>query len=149
MTDIADIESLRDHLHEALLPAAELSDALAVVTDLHNTLTQGKATTIGRAVRESSDYGKIFWMILDSVVPFVCSRQFWQKNADVVFSLYWRRLFEVLRTLLPLASIATTPEYVPELLRRCRNEGSVDSWGLVAAAISTTLAQPTVVDFLR
>ncbi len=143
ITDMADIEALRDHLHEVLLPTAELSDALAVVTDLHNTLIQGNAATVGRAVRESPDYGKIFWMILDSVVPFVCSRQFWQRNAEVVFSRYWRRLFEVLRTLLPLASVAITPEYVPELLRRCRDEGSVDSWGLIAAAHAIV---PTVVE---
>ncbi len=143
ITDIADIELFRDHLNETLLPAAELSDALTVVTDLHSILTQGKAASLGRAVRRSPDYGKIIWMILDSVVPFVCSRQFWQKNSDVAFVLYWRRLFEVLRALLPFASTAMTPEYVPELLRRRKHDDSVDYWGLVAAAHDIV---PTIVE---
>ena len=82
-------------------------------------------------------------MILDSVVPFVCCKQFWQKNSDVAFIFSWRKLFEALRTLLPLASIATTPEYIPELLRRHKNDDSVDYWGLVAAAHEIV---PTIVE---
>ena len=83
ISDVGDIELLRDHIRETLLPAAELSDALSVVTDLHATLTQGKAESLGRHVRESPDYGKVFWMILDSVVPYLCSKNFWQRNSDV------------------------------------------------------------------
>jgi len=143
ITEYDDIDLLRDHLNETLLPSAELSDALSVVTDLKSTLAKGKSDLHPRSLRESSMYGKIFWMILDSVVPFVCSKQFWQKNSDIASILNWRRLFETLRAMLPFAFHATTPVYVPELLRRRKDDTSVDYWGLVAAAHEIV---PTVVE---
>jgi hypothetical protein len=106
-------------------------------------LIQGMSESLGRTVRDSLEYGKVFWVILDAVVPYLCSKQFWKKNADVSNIRFWRRLFELFRSLLPVASTATTPEYVPELLRRRKVENSVDYWGLVAAAHSIT---PTVVE---
>lgn len=143
VTDPSDIELLQDHIRETLLPAAELSDALSVITDLHLALVQGKSTSIGRKVRNSTEFGNVFWMILDSVVPHVCSKHFWQHNSDVASVVHWRRLFEVLRSLLPFASTPSTPEYVPELLRRRKVDNSVDYWGLVAAAHAIV---PTVVE---
>ena len=143
VTDSSDIELLRDHIRETLLPAAELSDALSVTTDLHLALIQGKSASLGRKVRVSSEFGGVFWMILDSVVPYVCSKQFWQHNSDVTSIVHWRRLFEVLRSLLPFASTPSTPEYVPELLRRRKTDNSVDYWGLVVAAHAIV---PTVVE---
>ena len=143
ITDSADIDLLQDHIKETLLPAAELPDALTVITDLHAALIQGKAKALTRSARESSEFGKVFWMILDSVVPYLCSKQFWQKNSDVAAVVYWRRLFETLRSLLPLASVPSTPECVPELLRRRKSDSSVDYWGLVSAAHRIV---PTVVE---
>ena len=82
-------------------------------------------------------------MILDSVVPYLCSKQFWRNNSDVAGVFSWRSLFETLRSLLPLASVPSTPEYVPELLRRQKSDNSIDYWGLVSAAHSIV---PTVVE---
>ncbi len=143
ITDSSDIELLENHIRETLLPAAELADALSVLTYLHGALTQTQTTSLGRDARDSADYGRAFWMILDSIVPYACATQFWQKNSDVAAIFHWRRLFELLRFLLPLASKATTPEYVPQLLRRRRVDDSVDYWGLAAAAHGIV---PTVVE---
>ncbi|MFH0780887.1 MAG: hypothetical protein V2B20_02900 [Pseudomonadota bacterium] len=143
VTDSSDIELLRDHIRETLLPAAGLSDTLSVITDLHLALVQSKSTSLGRKVRDLSQFGSVFWMILDSVVPYACSKQFWQHNSDAASVIHWRRLFEVLRSLLPYASTPSTPEYVPELLRRRKVDNSVDYWGLVAAAHTIV---PTVVE---
>ena len=143
ITDSADIELLRDHIQGTLLPAAELFDSVSVVNDLTAALFQGHAAPLKKAMRETTDFGKAFWMILDCVVPHLCSRSFWQRNVDEASVLLWRRLFESLRLLLPLSSIATTPEYVPELLRRRKDDDSVEYWGLVAAAHAIV---PTVVE---
>jgi len=143
ITDTSDIELLRDHIRENLLPAAELSDALSVITDLHRSLVQYNSETLVKTVRDSPHYGKAFWMILDAVVPYLCSKQFWQKNSDLAYILLWRKLFELLRTLLPLASTASTPDYVPELLRRQKVDDEVVYWGLVMAAHALV---PTVVE---
>ncbi len=143
ITESSDIDLLQDHIKETLLPTAELPDALTVITDLHAALTQGTAKPLTRSARESSDFGKVFWMVLNSVVPYLCSKQFWQKNSDIAAVVYWRRLFETLRPLLPLASLPTTPEYVPELLRRWKSDSSVDYWGLVSAVHGIV---PTVVE---
>jgi hypothetical protein len=106
-------------------------------------LTQGKAKSLTRSARESSVFGKVFWMVLDTVVPYSCSKLFWQKNSDVEAVVDWRSLFETLRSMLPLASEPSTPEYVPELLRRWTSDRSVDYWGLVSAAHGIV---PTVVE---
>jgi hypothetical protein len=142
ITDSSDIDLLHDHVKETLLPAAELHDALFVITDLHAALVRGEGR-LTRSARESSDFGKAFWMVLDSVVPYLCTKQFWQKNSDVSAVVYWRRLFKTLRSLLPLASMPATPEYVPELLRRRKSDSSVDYWGLVSAAHGIV---PTIVE---
>ena len=143
ITDSSDIELLQDHIRETLLPAAELSDALSVAAYLHAELTEGKVRPLGRTVRNSAQYGKVFWVILDSMVPYLSSKKFWQKNLDNASIIQWRRLFEQFRSLLPLASVPTTPEYVPELLRRLKVDDSIDYWGLVAAAHGLV---PTVVE---
>jgi hypothetical protein len=142
ITDSSDIDLLQDHVKETLLPAAELLDTLFVITDLHAALVRGEGR-LTRSARESSDFGKAFWMVLDSVVPYLCTKQFWQKNSDVSAVVYWRRLFKTLRSLLPLASMPATPEYVPELLRRRKSDSSVDYWGLVSAAHGIV---PTIVE---
>jgi hypothetical protein len=143
ITEYDDIDLLQDHLNETLLPSAELLDSLSVVADLKSTLAKDKSGLHPRAIRESSMYGKIFWMILDSVIPFVCSKQFWQKNFDAASILNWRSLFETLRSMLPFVFHAVTPVYVPELLQRRKDDTSVDYWGLVAAAHGIV---PTVVE---
>jgi len=143
ITESSDIDLLQDHIKETLLPTAELPDALTVIKDLHAALIQGKSKPLTRSARESSEFGKVFWMVIDSVVPYLCSKLFWQKNSDVAAVISWRRLFETLRSLLPLASVPSTPEYVPELLRRRKSDNSVDYWGLVSAAHGIV---PTVVE---
>jgi hypothetical protein len=145
ITESSDIDLLQDHIKETLLPAAELSDAFTVLWDLFEALGQDKdiAIPFTRSARESSNFGKVFWMVFDSVVPYLCSKQFWQKNSDIAAIVYWRRLFETLRALLPLASVPSTPEYVPELLRRLKSDSSVDYWGLVSAVHGIV---PTVVE---
>lgn len=144
ITESSDIQLLQDHIKETLLPEAQLPDALTVVTDLNASIFQsGIKPPIGNA-RESSDLGAAFWLVLDTLVPHVCTKQFWQKNSDVQYIPFWRKLFETLRSLLPLTSVASTPEYVPELLRRRKLDNSVDFWGLVAAAHSIV---PTVVEY--
>lgn len=143
ITESSDIDLLQDHIKDSLLPVAELPDALAVIRDLHVALIIGRAKPITRSVRDSSEYGKVFWMVLDSVIPYLCSKKFWQKNSDIEAIVYWRRLFETLRSLLPLTSVPSTPEYVPELLRRWKSDSSVDYWGLVSAAHGIV---PTVVE---
>ena len=139
----SDIDLLRDHIDDTLLPAAVVDDALVVIRELHAALTRGRPKPLTRAVRESTEFGKVFWMVLDTVVPFLCSRQFWQNNSDVASILKWRRIFETLRFLLPFASVPSMPEYIPELLRRRKSDTSVDYWGLVSAAHSIV---PTVVE---
>ncbi len=143
ITEPSDIDLLRDHIEEKLLPTAILGDALIVVADLHASLTRGKSEPPTRIARESSDFRKVFWVVLDTVAPFLCSRQFWQYNSDAASVPQWRGLFEKLRCLLPLASFPCTPEYVPELLRRRKNDTSVDYWGLVSAAHNIV---PTIVE---
>jgi hypothetical protein len=143
ITDSSDIDLLHDHIKETLLPAAELHDALIVISDLHAALVRGDGRRLTRSAQEASDFGKIFWMVLDSVVPYLCKKQFWQKNSDVIAIYNWRRLFETLRPLLPLASLPTTPEYIPELLRRLKSDISVEYWGLVSAVHGIV---PTIVE---
>jgi hypothetical protein len=143
ITDTSDIELLQDHIRETLLPAAELLDALTVVAALSSAIVQHRGKRVSKGARNSSGLGKVFWMILDSVVPFLCSRQFWQRNSDVAAVAQWRKLFRTLRTLLPLAAAPATPEYVPELLRRRRSDRSVEYWGLVSAAHGIV---PTIVE---
>ena len=143
ITDSSDIDLLHDHIKETLLPAAELHDALIVISDLHAALVRGDGRRLTRSAQEASDFGKIFWMVLDSVVPYLCKKQFWQKNSDVIAIYNWRRLFETLRSLLPLASMPATPEYIPELLRRQKSDSSVDYWGLVSAVHGIV---PTIVE---
>lgn len=143
ITESSDIDLLQDHIKETLLPAAELPEALTVIAHLHSVLSKGEEKQLTRSARELPDFGKVFWMVLDSVVPYVCSRQFWQKNSDIAAVIYWRRLFKALRSLLPFASMPSTPEYVPELLRRLKSDNSVDYWGLVSAAHGIV---PTIVE---
>jgi hypothetical protein len=143
ITDSSDIDLLHDHVKETLLPAAELHDALIVIKDLHAALVRGEASRLTRSAREASDFGKAFWLVLDSVVPYLCTMKSWQKNSDVIDVVKWRRLFENLRSLLPLASMPATPEYVPELLRIRKSDSSVDYWGLVSAVHGIV---PTIVE---
>jgi hypothetical protein len=70
VTDSSDIDLLHEHVTETLLPAAELHDSLIVITDLHAALVRGEVSRLTRSAREASDFGKIFWMVLDAVVPY-------------------------------------------------------------------------------
>ncbi len=141
--DQDDIDLLRDHLAGVLLPTGTLPDVLAVLTDLRSTLPESHAMSKARTLRSSGEYDKVLWMILDCVVPHACSKQFWQKNSEQAYIPSWRRLFEALRVLLPLVAFPSTPEYVPELLRRHKDDHSVDYWGLVSAAHQIV---PTIVE---
>lgn len=143
INESSDINLLKNHINKSLLPSADLPDSLAVVKDLHAALTQGKAKPLTKSARESSGFGKVFWMVLDSVVPHLCSIQFWQKNSKSNRLQLWRKLFETLRFLLPLVSTPSIPEYVPDLLRRLKNDKSVEYWGLVSAAHGIV---PTIVE---
>jgi len=141
--DQDDIDLLRDHLTGALLPTGTLQDVLAVLPDLRSTLSDQDQIANARTLRSSGEYGKALWMILDCVAPHACSKQFWQINSEQGYIPFWRRLFESLRVLLPLVATPSTPEYVPELLRRHKDEDSVDYWGLVHAAHEIV---PTIVE---
>jgi hypothetical protein len=72
-------------------------------------------------VRKSSMYGTIFWMVLDNVVPFVCSKQFWQNNCDKIHAFYWERLLNTLRTLLPYAVDTVIPFIFQIFYRRLKS----------------------------
>ena len=144
ITDNSDIEFLQNHIKKTLLPDAELPDVLAVITFLHSTLNQSKVKLVTKSSRDLSNFGNVFWVIFDSVVPHLCSEKFWQKNSEIAGDLInWRRLFEIFRSLLPLASVPLTPVYVPDLLKRRKMYSSVDYWGLVMAAHAIV---PTVVE---
>ena len=141
ISETGDTELLKDHVRETLLPTATLPDALSVITFLHRALEQRRGAR--SVVRHVDARAGAFWVIHDLVVPYVCSRQFWAANAGYAYVPHWRRLVQCLRQLLPMASVATTPEYIPELLRRLRDDSSVDYWGLVVAAHALI---PTVVE---
>lgn len=143
INDKDDIDLLKDHINGMLLPQSDLPDLLSVLTDLRSTIEWSESTLKGRRLRESAEYPLVLWMIVDSVVPHACSLQFWQRNASQAYIPYWRRLFEALRVLLPVTAIPFTPIYIPEMLRRHKDENSVDYWGLVTAAHSIV---PTIVE---
>jgi len=63
IVESSDIDLLRDHIKETLLPTAELSDALTVIADLHAVLVRGKARPSNGTVMGSSKSGKVFWMV--------------------------------------------------------------------------------------
>lgn len=142
ISEAGDIELLKDHVREALLPTATLPDALTVIAFLHGVVERRRCAC--PPVKSVNDRAGAFWAILDLVVPHVCSRQFWSANSSRAYAPhYWRRLMHCLRQLLPVASDVITPEYIPELLRRLRDDDSVDFWGLVAMAHALI---PTVVE---
>jgi hypothetical protein len=136
-------ELISDHLRDTLLPTSTLQDVLGVLTDISSMFPVSNHSLVSRTLRLSSDYEKILWIILDNIVPHACSKIFWQKNSDQAFILYWRRLFESLRVLLPLVTTTCTPEYIPELLRRHKVNISVDYWGMVQAMHNIV---PTIVE---
>jgi Novel STAND NTPase 3 len=143
ISEDSDIDLLRDHIQGTLLPAAELSDVLSVIGDLIRAVKVAQKSAEPRNLRKSPALGKVFWMVLDLVVPYACRRQFWLKNSETADVAAWRRMFEHLRLLLPIVSTPVLPEYVPELLRRRKMDISVDYWGLVAAAEKLA---PTIVE---
>ena len=143
ITEKDDIDLLQNHLKNNLLPSATLSDARSVVVDLKSSLAEGKKDLHPSALRKSSMYGTIFWMVLDNVVPFVCSKQFWQNNCDKIHAYYWERLLNTLRTLLPYAVDAVIPLYIPDLLQKAEDRTLVDYWQLV---ITASKIVPTIVE---
>jgi len=144
ITDPLDIAFLKEHINNALLPDAELLDALDVIIFLHSTLFHGKSKQLISRNNVSSNCCPVFWVVFDSLVPHLCSEKFWQKNSEFAgFLMKWRRLFEIFRYLLPLASLPLVPIYVPDLLKESENYISVDYWGLVMAAHAIV---PTVVE---
>ena len=142
LTDAEDIELLRDHLLTTLLPPSTIVDLLSVLTDLRSAIGEENCRS-GQRLRSSGGFADVLWMILDTVVPHACTREFWAVNATYNDRSIWSKLFEALRTLLPITKVPSTPEYVPELLRRNTSERSVSYWCMVHAAHSMV---PTVVE---
>ena len=143
ITDADDIVLLRDHLGDNLLPSSTLDDMVALLSDAVSILDTGRIDKLGRKLHDGTECTKTLWVILEACVQHACSKVFGRVNLDNSFIYYWRSLFEFLRKLLPLISTPATPEYVPEMLRRLRNDKSVDFWGLVTATHSIL---PTVVE---
>ena len=143
ITDADDIALLKDHLRDNLLPTSSLDDMVAVLSDAISILPTTEGNKLSRRIREDGEYPKILWMILDTCILHACSKEFWRVNLDISFIYNWRRLFECLRKLLPLISTPAIPEYVPEMIRRFRDDKSIDFWGLITATHSIL---PTVVE---
>jgi hypothetical protein len=143
INDEDDRELIIDHLRDTLLPTSTLQDLLGVLTDIRSMFPDSDHSLVPRNLRLSIEYEKLLWMILDCIVPHACSKLFWQKNSEQAFILLWRRFFESLRILLPLVTAPCTPEYIPELLRRHKDNSSVDYWGMVHAMHNIV---PTIVE---
>jgi hypothetical protein len=143
VTDADDIALLKDHLSDNLLPSSTLDDMVAVLSEAISILGTDRIDQPSHKLHEGGEYPKTLWMILETCVPHACSKDFWRVNLEDSSVYQWRRLSECLRKLLPLISIPTIPVYVPEMIRRLRDDKSVDFWGLVTATHSIL---PTVAE---
>jgi len=143
VTDADDIALLKDHLSDNLLPSSTLDDMVAVLSEAISILGTDRIDQPSHKLHEGGEYPKTLWMILETCVPHACSKDFWRVNLEDSSVYQWRRFSEYLRKLLPLISIPTIPEYVPEMIRRLRDDKSVDFWGLVTATHSIL---PTVAE---
>jgi len=143
ITDSEDIKLLEDHIIRSLLPTAAIADVLSLLSDFKMFLKKENGPLTYRCQRNSRTLGSTFWTILDLVMPHVCLKRFWQNNSKISDVVQWRRLFEILRLLLPLSSTPSIPEYIPELLGSFKVDRSVDYWGLVSAVHQIV---PTIVE---
>lgn len=135
--DEEDLDLFKDHLTQTLLPQCDFSDVLVVLKDLIEIQKGGSPR------HKPSIHSKVFCIIMDAVVPHACSKTFWEDNENNGITSEWRSLFELLRTFLPFISVSCIPEYVPEILKKHKDDLSVQYWGLVAAAQSIL---PTIVE---
>ncbi len=126
--DPEDLDLVKDHLTQTLLPKCDLPSILVVLKDLQDIQKEDSSR------HKLSIYPKVFYLIMDAVMSHACSKTFWENNAKNGFIPEWRSLFELLRELLPSTPTFFVPEYVPEMLSEYGYDASINYWGLVAAA---------------
>jgi hypothetical protein len=128
-----DIERLKIHLNEHLLPTVQVGDLNQLFVELTGILRDNeKADTPGSGGELSS----ILQLMLNSAAAEACSEAFWQRSQDSEWlpvpqwATFMERLYEVLLR----ATKEIVPLYVGNLLEKCRDYEDVDYWRLVMAA---------------
>lgn len=141
LTSGGDLEQLKSHLMNKLLPSMELEEANSILAQLVDELEDAEnAAKLSPAVK----------LILNTVVEAACSENFWiycavdSMRPSLVHR--WAVMLEYLGYLIAYTEKDFIPLYLGELLEKSHDYKPVEFWEMCAAAhaISSTLTQKHV-----
>ena len=145
LTSGGDLDQLKSHLMNKLLPSMQFEEANSILAQLVDEVEGSENTAkLSPAVK----------LILNIVVEAACSEDFWMHCAVDSMRPFlvhrWAVMLEYLDYLIGYTEKDLIPLYIGELLEKSRDYKRIEFWELCAAAkaISSTLTQKHV-DFSK